>query len=98
MKQRGVTQTAVCIQLSLSPVYLSMWLSTPGGPVTPDQLAASAAAGSHKAAPRAEQKDGIPKQTRDLYSAAVELWLDVRPAPLLNPRNYVQCRAESLLR
>ena len=35
MKQRGVTQTAVCIQLSLSPVYLSMWLSTPGGPVKP---------------------------------------------------------------
>ena len=64
----------------------------------PDQLAASAAAGSHKAAPRAEQKDGIPKHTRDLYSAAVELWLDVRPAPLLNPRNYVQCRAKSLLR
>ena len=35
MKERGVTQTAVCIQLSLSPVYLSMWLSTPGGPVKP---------------------------------------------------------------
>ena len=56
MKQRGVTQTAVCIQLSLSPVYLSMWLSTPGGPVTPDQLAASAAAGSHTAAPPVQSK------------------------------------------
>ena len=73
----------------------------------PDQLAARRArkAPDHplllaltRLAPRAEQKDGIPKHTRDLYSAAVELWLDVRPAPLLNPRNYVQCRAKSLLR
>ena len=28
MKARGWTQTAVCIQLSLSPVYLSMWLKS----------------------------------------------------------------------
>ena len=26
MKARGATQTAVCIRLSLSPVYFSMWL------------------------------------------------------------------------
>ena len=49
MKARGWTQTAVCIQLSLSPVYLSMWLKS---------------------------KDGMPKQTRELYTSAIELWLD----------------------
>ena len=26
MKERGATQTSVCVRLSLSPVYFSMWL------------------------------------------------------------------------
>ena len=57
LRTRGLSQTALCCQLSLSPVYFSIWLK--GRP--------------------------MPELTKQLYSAAIELWLDDEQFHILDP-------------
>ena len=75
MKERGATQTSVCVRLSLSPVYFSMWLRHKDIPKSTAAL--YTVHGHPQPGPQPDpQPDPRPSPNRDPRQAALEQWLD----------------------